>query len=88
MNLKAKTAADPRLSRIVHGPSNLTKVEEIAINDDNKSKFVADWGTFSQSLLWIMQNSSDSSAVTVAMNALRESEMLRLKMEYADGEDV
>lgn len=88
MNLKAKTAADPRLSRVVHGPSNVSSIKDIKIGDDNKQHFVNDWATFSQALLWIMQNSSDPAAVSVALKAVKESEMLKLKIQYADEEDA
>jgi len=85
MNLKSKTAADPNLSRVVHGPSNVSSIKDMEIGEDNKQHFVNDWATFSQALLWIMQNSTDSGAVTVAVNAVRASEMLNL--DIREGSD-
>lgn len=81
MNLKSKTAVDPNLSRVVHGPSNVSSIRDMEIGENNKENFVNDWATFSQALLWILQNSTDSAAVTVAADAIRNSELLDLELK-------
>lgn len=86
MNLKKTTAADPRMSRIVHGPTNLTAPKNIEVNDDNKEKFVNDWAIFSQALLWIVQNTNDYNAAGAALEALQASELLSIGVN-TDGDD-
>lgn len=86
MNLKAKTAAEPRLSRVVHGPSNLTDLGDLQATEENKQQFVQDWATFSQALLWIVQNSRDTRAVQVSLDALRNSVLLNLEFNTKDEE--
>lgn len=76
MNLNKSTTAEPRLARIVQGPTNLTAPSNINVNDDNKGKFVNDWATFSQALLWIVQNTSDPNTMRVALGALQKSELI------------
>lgn len=87
MNLKTKTAADPRLSRVVQGPTNLTAPSNIDVNDDNKGKFVNDWATFSQALLWIIQNTTDHNCRGVALEALQASELLDSRPDGGGDDD-
>ena len=87
MNLKTKTAAEPRLSRVVHGPTNLTAPSNIEVSEDNKGKFVNDWATFSQALLWIIQNSTDHNCTSVALEALRNSELLDSRPDGGGDDD-
>lgn len=81
MNLKTKTAAEPNLSRIVQGPSNVSSFKDMEINDQNGQGFVNDWGLFSQAILWIAQNGRDPACVSVAIDALKQSELLDLNTE-------
>ena len=87
MNLKTKTAVDPRLSRVVHGPTNLTAPSNIEVSEDNKGKFVNDWATFSQALLWIIQNSTDYNCANVAFEALRGSELIDSRSDDGGDDD-
>lgn len=79
MNLKTNTVADPKLSRIVHGPSNVSSLKDIEPTEENKQKFVNDWATFSQALLWIAQNSTDPNSCKVAFEAIQLSELLDIR---------
>ncbi len=87
MNLKTKTAVDSRLSRVVHGPTNLTAPSNIEVSEDNKGKFVNDWATFSQALLWIIQNSTDYNCANVALEALRGSELIDSRTDDGGDDD-
>lgn len=77
MNLKTKTTAEPRFSRVIQGPSNLSRLD-IELDETNSEQFVSDWGAFSQTLLWIVQNGRDPNCVNAALEALKASELLDL----------
>lgn len=80
MNLKGKTAAEPRLSRVIQGPSNIT-TPSVELDDTNGEQFVTDWGLFSQTLLWIIQNGRDPACVNAAIDAIKHSELLNLQIK-------
>lgn len=78
MNLKTRVSTEPRTGAIIGGPTNLTDPSNFDVNEENKEKFVNDWALFSQTILWIAQNTTDKNALRACIDALNGSELLDL----------
>lgn len=83
MNLKQKLSTAPRTGAIVGGPTNLTDPKNFDASEENKEKFVNDWALFSQTILWVAQNTTDRNAARACMEALQNSELIDLPKKDA-----